>query len=395
MSNQADLEAKTQQDSEAVNITHSGEEILVQLGIDSTTVKAMKRGMKQSDYRAVINWLTKYKTNSEASNLEKVKGLLKAFYPLCKVEDWERGNKVLLIHLNTPSNEELGIQLGIWGYYQTQIEMYSQVFGKLGNRVNAVCLKFLGIAHRWLSDFGKAYHYLDKALALFEKLGDEEKKAEVLHELGLLQADQGKGSMALQYYNLALHLFKKRSNFSGIASVLNEKARVMNDQNNYIESEKLYQDLENIYDTYLTKEKKHFRYAWILYDRGRNLADQCKNLEACEYTQKALELFQQLNYQSGIAWYLYSLSILMLNLQQNLLAYTYSRQALNLFRDLRDKSGIPWSLHILGRVAFRQKNYRLVHDCYQENIKIWHDAQNFSGIAFALEGFAHLASALD
>lgn len=85
MSNQVELDHKTQQASEEVSITHSGEEILVQLGIDSRTVKTMKQGIKRSYYRAVINWLMKYKANPKASNLEKVKGLLEAFYHLCEI----------------------------------------------------------------------------------------------------------------------------------------------------------------------------------------------------------------------------------------------------------------------------------------------------------------------
>ncbi len=201
--------------------------------------------------------------------------------------------------------------------------------------------------------------------------------------------------LALHYYDLALHSYRKLEYFSGVASILNEKARVMNNQNNYEKAEILYQEIENIYNTYLLTEKKQIKYAWILYDRGRNLADQCKNIESEKYSLEALKIFRELQCQSGIGWSLYSLSILMLNLEKNSLASDYSTEAYTLFSHLRDRSGMAWSRHILGRVAFRQKNYELAHNCYQENIKIWHESQNWSGIAFALEGFARLAAALD
>ena len=70
--------------------------ILAELGINSATVKAMRRGVKRACYRAIINWLTKYKPNTDASNLKKVKGLLEAFYHLCEVEEWERVSKLFI-----------------------------------------------------------------------------------------------------------------------------------------------------------------------------------------------------------------------------------------------------------------------------------------------------------
>ena len=61
------------------SITPSGESVLAELGIDSVTVKAMKRGIKRSSHRAIINWLTKYNPKPYGSNLEKIKGLLETF----------------------------------------------------------------------------------------------------------------------------------------------------------------------------------------------------------------------------------------------------------------------------------------------------------------------------
>ncbi len=82
---------------------YDSESILAELGINSATVKAIKRGIKRSSYRAVINWLTKYQPNTDASNLEKVKGLLEAFYHLCDIVDWEKAKTILISSLNTLS----------------------------------------------------------------------------------------------------------------------------------------------------------------------------------------------------------------------------------------------------------------------------------------------------
>lgn len=395
MSNQFELEAKTQQAPEETSITPSGEQILAQIGINLTTLKATQQGMERSCYRAVINWLTKYKPPLEASNLEKVKGYLEACYHLFELEAWAVTITLLSIRFNTFNNQELGIQLGHWGYYREQIDLYGKLLGKLNHRIDAICLKSLGIAYRWLTDFREAQNHLHQALAIFKGMGDKQNSAEILHELGLLQADNGEDLEALTYYNQALVNFRESRQHQAIVSVLNDIARVYTNQNSYTEVEKIYQEIQEIYNNYLAEDKTKISYAWVLYDWGRSLADRCKNLEAFEYTSEALNMFQKLENSSGIAWSLYSLSILMLNLGKDSSAYDYITAALDLFRQLLNKNGIALSCHILGRVAFRQKNYKLVRDCYKEKMKIWHESQNLAGIALALEGFAHLAVVLD
>ena len=80
--NQYELNAHTHITSEQVNITPSSESILAELGIEPTKLKSIKPRWKRTQYRAIINWLTKYKPLPEASNLEKVKGLLEGFFHL-------------------------------------------------------------------------------------------------------------------------------------------------------------------------------------------------------------------------------------------------------------------------------------------------------------------------
>jgi hypothetical protein len=69
-----------QEKSQADNILPPGEEMLQKLGFDAKQLKLIKSPKKRSNYRAVINWLTKYHPNPNFSNLEKVKGSLEAFF---------------------------------------------------------------------------------------------------------------------------------------------------------------------------------------------------------------------------------------------------------------------------------------------------------------------------
>ncbi len=93
------LEVQEQQFKKGVDITPSGESILAKLGIKPTELKSINPRWQRTQYRALINWLTKYQSQPNSSNLEKVKGYLEAFYHLCEVEAWEKAGKLLLIPL--------------------------------------------------------------------------------------------------------------------------------------------------------------------------------------------------------------------------------------------------------------------------------------------------------
>jgi hypothetical protein len=52
---------------------------------------------------------------------------LEAFHHLCELEDWETASKILFIPLDTPTKDALVNQLGVWGYYREQIDLYKGV----------------------------------------------------------------------------------------------------------------------------------------------------------------------------------------------------------------------------------------------------------------------------
>lgn len=95
-----------------VELLPSSESVLAQLQINLDNLKHTQLSPSQrGHYRAVVNWLTKYKTALDVSNLERVRGYLEAFYHLCEVNAWELAKMLLFTRLNTPTNDELHNQL--------------------------------------------------------------------------------------------------------------------------------------------------------------------------------------------------------------------------------------------------------------------------------------------
>ena len=107
------------------NLTPDGNLVLEKLGINPHNIATDFPNREQRcQYRAVVNWLTDYQPNSDATNLEKVKGYLEVFYHLCGVEDWERAKEILFVSLNTPTQQKLVHQMRTWAYYREQIQLY-------------------------------------------------------------------------------------------------------------------------------------------------------------------------------------------------------------------------------------------------------------------------------
>ena len=116
-------------------------------------------------YTAVEYFLTiQDEPSSDATNLEKVNRYLESFHHLCEVKDWEKAKIILSIQLDTPTQEELHIQLGTWGYYNEQINYCSKLLDKLDDITNTVCLNDIGNAYQSLSNLSKSLEFYEREL---------------------------------------------------------------------------------------------------------------------------------------------------------------------------------------------------------------------------------------
>ena len=331
--------------------------------------------LKRAHYRAIKNWLSNYKPQQGASNFDSVKGYLEACHHFFELKEWQQADKILDAKIDTSKGDDsgkegLGKQLGIWGYYQKQLELYTKLSGKLCDQKNAFSSIICGTASRFLGDFDKSEKYLNYALAIYRKTGDKEKCAEIWHDLGLLHADRGEDNQAFLCYRKSLRIHKQIKNYRGVANTLHDISRIATNRNKYRQAQKLHRRIESIYDNYLRDDKEQESYAWLLYNIGRFWADQNENIEAERYTLKSLQLFKELDLKIGVSYAYYSLGILMLNLKNTKSAYNYCQKALKLFKESNNLGGVASTLHILGRTAFKMPDFKLAEKCYRELIKI-------------------------
>ena len=166
------LNSKFENDQVERAILPPADYVLELLELDADVLRLIEPFSKRQQYRAVINWVTKYKCPQEINdNLEVVKGYLEAFYHLCEVGDWERAKRILDIKV-PPVGEDLDTQLERWGYYEELILLYSRLLGKLDQHWDSICLNGLGLAYYFQGEYHKAIKYHQQHLQIARKIGD-------------------------------------------------------------------------------------------------------------------------------------------------------------------------------------------------------------------------------
>ncbi|MBD2085722.1 tetratricopeptide repeat protein [Coleofasciculus sp. FACHB-542] len=224
------------------NILPPSESVLAELGINSEAIKLIQPHWKRTHYRAVVNWLTKYKPNPDANNLEKVRGYLEAFHHLCEVEAWEEADKILFTRLNTPTEQELHKQLGTWGYYREQTHLYLNILNKLSPRLNWIFLHSLGTTYYSLGKPTEAIKYYQQALKIAQEIPNHHWEIVSIEGLGMVYHHSlGNYEEAIKYYLKSLRLSSRILHRLGETTALSSLADTYSSKGDYTKAIDYYQ----------------------------------------------------------------------------------------------------------------------------------------------------------
>lgn len=147
---------------------------------------------EQTHLKAAFYWLNIYKPDPDASNLEQVRGYLEAFDHLCEISAWHAASQILFTSTKFNQVRELHEQLQIGGYYKEQIELYTQLIGKLTPDLDCIFLQGLGKAYRYLGQTHKAIDYHNKELNIAHKTSNKLAESKALSGLGSVYFAQHK-----------------------------------------------------------------------------------------------------------------------------------------------------------------------------------------------------------
>jgi tetratricopeptide (TPR) repeat protein/nucleoside phosphorylase len=204
--NLGEFDNREKQTHQRIDITPPGESLLAELGIDKATLKSIRPFWKRAQYRAVINWLLKYKPLPSATKLEQVRGYLEAFYHLTQVEAWGQAYKIITTRLNTPTKEELHNQLNTWGYYQEQINLYETVLSKVSPITDAICLNGLGDAYFAQGKLDRATHCYWQSVDIAKTISVHRLEGIAFGGLANTYLAMGNRNQAIEYYQQQLKI---------------------------------------------------------------------------------------------------------------------------------------------------------------------------------------------
>jgi tetratricopeptide (TPR) repeat protein len=332
-SNFAEFDLKSQIGLE-VNITPPGEWVLANLGIDLAAPDFRELPpCKRAQYRAVKNWLTRYKPKSDASNLKKVKGYLETFHHLCELKDWGKASKIIEINLDIPNNIELHNLLITWGYYREVIDLYSRFLGNLDPASDAVCFLGLGKGYHYLENYDQAIYYYEESLSRMLKIGYNLGVGKVLGSMANTYLAIREYDLAISCYEKCWVISRETNNQESIGLTLGNLGNI------YFALEK--------YDTAIDYAEQHFIIAEkignlqgigiALTNWGNALFKLGHHLEAHKKFLRAYEIFIQIGDRRSEALIFYNLASFQADLGNLFLAIESCNLALSIATEL----GIP------------------------------------------------------
>ena len=253
---------------------------------------------------------------------------------------------------------------GARSYHEEALKIFTE---ESADEVDIASIQ-LGFAHLdyHYGNYADARQHCDLALSYFRKLGDKSYIAACLHQLGLLDEQQGELEKASACYEEALQLSQQIGSRAGVVHMLYGLASIHRAQGNLNHARERYEQALAINRDIGDKEG--------VASSQFQLGDLCFSQNELEHSQEhymeALSAYQELDDKSNIAQCLLWLGIVCSPRLDSQHALSHLERAFAIFESLGDMNGIAQSLFHQGMLHYRQSQYQSAHDCYTRALVI-------------------------
>ncbi len=297
--------------------------------------------------------------------------LLKARDYFYQAEDWENASNIVGSTTN---------HLIRWGHIERAMEMLNESIKTTSGVTKLNYEGTLANIYYGLGDFNAALNiYLD-IKCKYERSGYKSGIAKTLHQLGMIHQDQGNYEEAVKKYNQSLKIAEELGGKNGIASTLHQIGTIHQDQGNYEEAVKKYTESLKIAEELGDKSG----IAQTLHQIGNVHYQQGNYEEAVKKYNQSLKMKEELGDKSRIASTLHQIGMIHQdqgNYEEAVKKYT---ESLKISEELGGKNGIASTLHQIGTIHQDQGNYEEAVKKYTESLKISEELGDKSGIASTL-----------
>jgi tetratricopeptide (TPR) repeat protein len=189
---------------------------------------------ERADLKIALYWLNDYEPESDATQLEQVRGYLEGFHHLCELSAWKEAARLLFIcptleqpniTVSSSSNrirdQELHKQLQTWGYFRQAIELYSPLLSKLDADLDCTLLQGLGRSNCFQGQLQRSIEYHQQQLNLAREISNRKLEAQALAGLNLAYLRQGQHQTAMDYSRKSLVIAREIGDREDEALALN------------------------------------------------------------------------------------------------------------------------------------------------------------------------------
>jgi len=294
-------------------------------------------------------------------------------------------------------------------------------------RSMSIVLENLAFIEQTKSNYGQAEKLLDECLANYNKLGDQNAIANVIHEKATLKQFQGNYGESLNLYNQCIVLRRSIEDWTGLAQTLNQLGSLQSAQGNYEEALRLFyrsveikrelgdpkgiaKTLHNIAS--IRQIQGYLDEANKLYNQSKQIFERLCDPEAIANTLHHLGIIQQLkrNYPAAIKLYYQALHIdkklgnhrgiartlhQLGSMRQSKGDYDEAirlfNQSLNIKQQVGDLEGIAKTINNIAVIRQFQGDYHEARRLYNQSLEIKRKLNDLEGIASTYWGLGHLS----
>jgi CHAT domain-containing protein len=228
----------------------------------------------------------------------------------------------------------------------------------LGQRTGeADTLNYIGKVYNDLGQHDDALKYLNQSMAIWQQIDNPASgpgtrsnisvagEAGTLDNLGRTYSDEGQGEVALGYFNKALPLYNQIGERGGAALVLNDMGPAFAGVG---QKQKALESYNKALDTWRALGSREGE-ALTLNNIGRLYRDLGQHQTALDYYNQALPVWRETGNRSGEALALSDMGRAYADLGQPQKALDYANQALPIFRETGSRRGEAMTLNNMGR----------------------------------------------
>lgn len=262
------------------------------------------------------------------------------------------------------------------------------------NQMKAEALRIMSISYEAQGDYKEGLHYGLESLALWRKIGDDSKIANVLNSVGIIYDQQGNFYEALRYYNEAYTIYKNSGDDEHLAMMNVNLGILFKSQGEYAQVIRHYKDAYAIYNRlklpaeiafceanlgsvyYYTKqydscvyyslkaeqalqEQKNLQFMPVAQaNAGIGYLALGKLTEAKTYLQKALKAHRQYGNKKEISFVLIQLARLYEKQDQSNEAYQSLMEAKELALSIKSPQQVMESSKLLADYYLKKEDYK-------------------------------------